>query len=500
MSATVGRTIAALAVTAALAVAGCARVADEAQLQRDTKTRLDRDLTAGLFELVGLRREGSAPMPAGDSGASRVIVYFNATLRLARDYSFGAWEQLGPLSVAYAMGATDKGVFGLQAQNHAGDVVRVYGSALYEETADGWVAVPGAAPAAAAAAPDIAGTGPSLRSKQMIDRLAEMVNLPPPGVTPQNDEIIADELARASENIERRVQRRAHTFTVATGPNGSEYARFGRALIEAVNAAAPAAKLRQRASEGSVDNAQILARGDADYAVIQGDVAAAAVAGDDVFARAPLDTLRAVGALFPEAVHVVVPAGSPIREIGDLRGKRVDIGAPASGTRFDALAVLEAHGLAVTDLAEARGDGSASAIARLKKGQLHAIFVTTLAPARILQPLAVSPGLRLLPIGDTAMERLLHLRPGLTPLTLAANTYPQQKQTVLTVASAALLVTTADAPDAEVARVAELVFRGMTAESGGSADVVRISPQNERRGVTIPLHPGVVRRQNLGTR
>jgi len=481
------------ALTAALGAAGCTRDIDEPRLEADLKTRLNRDLKPGLFKLVSLQRQGSAPLPGGE-GAKREVVYFNATLQLAQDYAFGGWDQLAPSSVAYTLGATDKGVFGMRPEGRAGDLVRAYGSAVYEQTPEGWIAV-AAAPTETSAAPDIAASGTSLRSKQMIDKLAGMVNLPPPGVTPQQDEIIAEELTRASENIERRVQRRAHTFTVATGPEGSEYARFGQSLIEMVNAAAPSLKLRQRATAGSVDNALILARGEADYAIIQADVAAAAVAGEDVFARgAALTTLRAVGSLFPEAVHIVVRPDAPFRTIADLRGKRVDIGATESGTRFDALAVLEAHGVKVSDLAEARGDGPAAAIDRLKRKQLDAVFVTTLAPTRTLQQLATSSGLRLLRISDEAMARLLELRPGLTPVTLPPNTYPRQTEPVRTVASAALLVTTDQAPDAEVARVADLVFNRMSEQRGGSADIARVSTFNEHRGVTIPLHSGTANR------
>ena len=400
------------AVGTLLLATGCTRAVDESRLTKDVQGRLDRELAPDLFDVVALQREGSAPLPTGESGAARVIVYFNASLKLARDYTFGGWDQLAASSVAYALGATDKGVFGLQATNRAGEMVRAYGSAIYEETKDGWVAVAGAPAATASAKPNLDATGPSLRSKQLIDALAEKVNLPPPGVTPQDDEILAEELARASENIERRMQRRAHTFTLATGADGSEYARFGQAFIEAITAAAPAVKLRQRTSEGSVDNAQLLARGEADYALIQADVAAAAVAGEDVFARGgPLVSLRAVGGLFPEAVHIVVPANSPVREVGDLRGHRVAIGAPNSGTRFDALAVLEAHGLAVTDLAEARGDATAAALERLKRGQVHAVFLTTLAPTRALQQLAVSPGLRLIPVAAGAMRAAARAAP-----------------------------------------------------------------------------------------
>ncbi|HEY6360937.1 MAG TPA: hypothetical protein VIX63_07515, partial [Vicinamibacterales bacterium] len=118
-----------LPLVVALMTAGCARGADEARLRADLQARLDRDVKADLFEVVALRREGSAPLPAGESGAPRVVVYFNTTLGLKQNYSFGGWDQLGASSVAYALGATQNGVFGLQAQNRPGDLVRAYGSA-----------------------------------------------------------------------------------------------------------------------------------------------------------------------------------------------------------------------------------------------------------------------------------------------------------------------------------------------------------------------------------
>jgi TRAP transporter TAXI family solute receptor len=477
-----------------LVATGCARGADEARVQADLQEKLNRDVKAGLFDVVGVRREGSAPLSASANGTRRVIVYFNATLRLAEDYGFGGWDQLGPSSVAYALGATDKGIFGLKAENRAGDVVRAYGSAVYEESDNGWV--PGTMDATAPVKADTnpGESGPPSRSKQLIDKLAAMVDLPPPGVPQQQDDIIADELSRASENIERRVKRREHTFTVATGPEEGEYARFGTALISAVNEVAPNLRLRQRTSEGSVENAWLLSRGEADYAIIQGDVAAAAIAGDDLFARGgPLPKLRAVGGLFPEAVHAVVRQDSPIRDLRQLRGRRVAIGTPSSGTRFDAVAVLAAHGVEIDDLGEICEEGPAEALARLQRGELDAVFLTGAAPIRSLQQFAVTPGMRLLSIDDAALGRIIEARSGLARLALPSNTYPRQRESVVTVAATALLVTTVDAPVAEVERVSDLVFNRMPQRTGVSADVVRASAAGELRGVTIPLHPGAAR-------
>jgi TRAP transporter TAXI family solute receptor len=337
-------------------------------------------------------------------------------------------------------------------------------------------------------------SAPPSRSKQMINRLAALVELPPPGRPVQEDAIIAEELSRASENIERRVQRREAGFTLATGPENGMYARFGDSIIAAIKELSPATKIQARHSEGSVDNAFLLSRGEAHYAIVQGDVAAAAVTGEDVFSRGqPLSTLRAVGGLFPEAIHIVVRPDSPIKDVADLRGRRVNIGTPTSGTRFDAVAVLAAYGLKPGDLGEAREDSPSAAIERLRRGQIDALFATAAAPERALQAFAAEPGLRLLPLTEAAIERLGQARPGLVRLTLPVNTYPRQKTAVVTAASSALLVTTTSAPSAEVARVADLVFTRMAQKGVGGADVVKVSAETQLRGVTIPLHEGAGR-------
>src|SRR5262249_16540283 len=136
-------------------------------------------------------------------------------------------------------------------------------------------------------------------------------------------------------------------------------------------------KIRNVATQGSVANARLIGSKEADYALIQSSVAAMAAGGEGPFAQGyAIPSLRALGSLFPEPVNVVVSARSPIRTIAELRGKRVAIGARGSGTRADALAVLEAHGLTLKDLAEVRDDTLEAAASGLRAGRLDAFFAT----------------------------------------------------------------------------------------------------------------------------
>ena len=482
-----------LAVVCVMLLAACARGPDETALRQEIHEKLATQVKEGLLEVTSLGRKGSAPLPAGDTGAKRLIVYYNASLRFREDYDFGGWDKLSPASLGFALGATEKGLLGIKPQNRAGDVLYVYGTSTYEWSDGAWTHV-AQAPGARVTAPDRDNSAPPSRSKQLIDKLAAMVNLPPPGIDPRQEEVIADELNRAAESIQRRLARRQHIYTFASGPRGGEYARFGSALVERLTKARPDMAVRHIETEGSVQNATLLVRGEADYAIVQADVAAEALAGRGPFARlGPASTLRALGSLFPDAVHVVVPSKSSIRSVEELRGKRVDIGGPESGTRFSAVTVLAAHGLGVRDLGEAVEGGPVEAAERLAAGKLDAFFVTIAPPARALQALAVRPGMRLLPLSSRSVARLVAENTGLVAVTIPGHTYPGQHEPVATIATAALLLTTSDAPESEVAAMAAFVFSRGDLASTGNAEGVKVSRDTALRGITVPMHPGTSR-------
>jgi TRAP transporter TAXI family solute receptor len=472
----------------------CSRGPDATALQTEVQGKLDQRFKPGLFGLVGFRRQGSSPLPGSDAGAKRLAVYYNATLKMNQGYDFGDWEGLSPASLAHVLGATDKGILGLKTgQNQPGELIKVYGSSTYEWSGDQWRSVD-VMPAGVAKAPEPGNAAPTSQSKQLIDRLAAMVDIPPPGVTPADEAMISEELDRTLRTITARRERRKHVYTVASGPEEGEYYPIAEALVARIAKADQTLKIRNAETAGSVENVRLVGTKQADYALIQSNVAALAAAGEGPFAQGgAVTSLRALGSLFPEPVHIVVPASSNTRTVGDLRGKRVAIGRPDSGTRADALAVLEAHGLTTKDLREVRDEGLEAAAGRLRTGRLDAFFSTVGAPTRELQRLATRHPIRLLSLDPAAIERLVTRHPGLVRLMLPANTYPGQKEDVTTVAAAALLVTHGDAPESEAAVVLKLVFENPDYLAAGSAQGAKISKRNGLRGITIPMHSAASR-------
>jgi hypothetical protein len=95
------------------------------------------------------------------------------------------------------------------------------------------------------------------------------------------------------------------------------------------------------------------------------------------------------------------------------------------------------------------------------------------------------------------IERLVTENPGLIRLKLPANTYPEQTESVTTVAATTLLMTHSETPQAEVSLPLSLIFEKTDYLTTASAQGAKISKRSGLRGITIPMHPGA--NQYFGT-
>ena len=157
-------------------------------------------------------------------------------------------------------------------------------------------------------------------------------------------------------------------------------------------------------SPGSVRNVEALQHGDADMGFAIADVAYVAFVGR--LEAQSFDRLRGIAVLQLNPLHVVVGAQSTIRTVADLRGRRVGLGPPGSGTALTASLVLHAFGI---DPASLQTDllPFNEASSRLTAGRLDAMFVNASYPSESVA-MAARSGARLLPIEGPAVDRLRH--------------------------------------------------------------------------------------------
>jgi TRAP transporter TAXI family solute receptor len=466
----------------AVALTGCTRGPDPAGLRQDVQQQLDELFGSRVLEVRSIKRQGSAPLAATADGRSQAIVYYNAVLAFTAPYDPSDWNGLSPELIANALGATDEGVIGLAGGRIGkGTELRVYGSMIYGREGSAWKA--SLLPRSAVQADS--GTGSAGKATELIERLASIVNTTP-GLHDADEAIVTQELGEALRDIRLRLNRGDEGWLIASGPAGGEYMRF----VESLRPRSEKWSITQVNTDGSVANATMLDAGEARFGLVQSDVAAAAVTGQGAFAaHGPLRHLRAVAALFPEPVHVVVREAGGIDSIAALRGVRIAAGSRGSGTRHTALQVLRAHGLDPGDYVLVDSDQPAAALQLLAAGDIDAVIEVVSAPWAQLDTAAAQAPLQLLPLDSAAMSILAETVPGLVPLVIPERTYAWQRGSVPTLAATALLVASAAVPDASIRRVLEFLYASdPELERGVSAS--RLSRERALVGVTIPLHDG----------
>jgi TRAP transporter TAXI family solute receptor len=199
-------------------------------------------------------------------------------------------------------------------------------------------------------------------------------------------------------------------LSIATGGTGGVYYVYGGAIAETLTRHLPGVEATAEVTAASVENLDFLAQGSADLAFSLADTAADAVAGRERFASP--QPVCALAALYDNVTHVVVDASGPVRALADLRGRRVSMGAPNSGTEVIAARVLRAAGLdPARDVRRERLGASESADA-LADGKIDAFFWSGGLPTAAVMELAATPGVRIRLLSDADVVPALNARYG----------------------------------------------------------------------------------------
>lgn len=481
-----------------LVVAACSRGPGVETVTEEIQQTLDTRFQEGLFKVISVNRQGSTPISSDADGKERLLVYYNATLEFLKDYSLKAGGDLNLASLANVLGATEKGIQGFKTEgNKSGDELKVHGRSTYALINGDWQPqVSLSRKTARAPAPDMKNTGhpntaPPSGATTLIKELDNLVKTRT-GVRGREARIVEEELNSALRSINFRIARGENVSVLTSGEPLGEYFRVGQALQDFVSG--PELTIRNYLSAGSVENCDLVEDHTVDLGIVQNDVAATAYAGVGIFEeRGPMTHLRALASLFPEQMQIVVLKSSNIHTIADLKGTTIDIGLPRSGSRVNALQVLQAHGLKLADFTIVTSKGFAESIDRLKAGTLDAFFVTLAAPARQLHNLSATHPIRLLSLDPEVREQLLVSRPYYVASVLPANTYTGQTQAAETLSVKAMLIANKNVPNERIEALLDGLFTNVGAIAKASFQASAISRQSAERGISIPLHPAAKR-------
>ncbi len=245
---------------------------------------------------------------------------------------------------------------------------------------------------------------------------------------------------------------------VATGPvAGFAYPLGGEICRLYEKQTADKAPCAAEATDGSVENLNLLRNGDVGLAIVQSDVAADALAGTGSFSGAkPFVELRVVTGFYTQALTIVVKGDGPVKTLDDLRGKRVVVGEPGSPEPIFA-DFLEGVGWTKADLGgeiEMPRNDQANALCT---GSAAAVAVTAPHPNGFVRQLLAACGGTILDLAGPAIDAVSAQHPAYGPARIDLSVYGGPSQVVQSLGTRAVLVTTAKTDDALVQRLLKAV-------------------------------------------
>jgi TRAP transporter TAXI family solute receptor len=292
------------------------------------------------------------------------------------------------------------------------------------------------------------------------------------------------------------------SFQIATGSTEGVYFPVGQAMAglishplgvgrcDTATVCGPAGViLSARTSEGTTDNLRSVNQGLVESGFADGDVIAAAFAGQGVFSRRPARHLRVIAGLFPEQTHLVASSQSAIASVSDLAGKRVLMGPANSGGLIRARAILSAYRVRVREVIS---DENATQL--MKDGKIDAFFAVAGVPLDSIKDLLARHVAHLVPIGGEGRDRLVKSVPQLSAASIPAGAYPGTGA-VETVATRAYWVTRDTESDPLIYGIVRALFhpanRATLAASHPSAREIGLDSAASHP--PAPLHPGAAR-------
>ncbi|WP_119353432.1 TAXI family TRAP transporter solute-binding subunit [Azohydromonas sediminis] len=286
-------------------------------------------------------------------------------------------------------------------------------------------------------------------------------------------------------------------ITIGTGGVTGVYYAAGGAICRLMNKdrAKHGIRCSVESTGGSVFNINTIRSGDLDFGVAQSDWQYHAMNGTKAFEKdGKFADLRAVFSLHPEPFTVLSRKEANITKIDDLKGKRVNIGNPGSGTRASMEELMNALGWTTRDFAlaaELKADEHGPALCDNK---IDAFFYGVGHPSANIQDPITTCGARLVPLQHPAIDKLVAGAPYYAKVNIPGGLYAGHPNPTPTYGVMATFVTSAKVPEATVYELTKAVFENFEEFKKLHPAFGALDPKEMiKNGISAPLHPGAVK-------
>lgn len=274
--------------------------------------------------------------------------------------------------------------------------------------------------------------------------------------------------------------------TIATGGASGPYNIIGTSLAE-IYAKTFGVNAKTQTTGASVENVNLLTQGKVDMVLALSDVVTNAVEGTEDF-KEPITNIQQVAVLYPNVIQIVASEKSGIKNIEDLKGKRIAVGDQGSGTEVNARTLLEGFGITYDDI-KVDYLGFADAADAMKAGKIEAAFFSSGLPNSSLLELEQGIKLQLVTINQDKLKQIIENKPYFKTFEIPAGTYGNDAAIPTTAVMNALLIRS-DISEEDGYKLTKALFENLDGLKNAHQAANDISLETAQEGMVAPIHPG----------
>lgn len=281
-------------------------------------------------------------------------------------------------------------------------------------------------------------------------------------------------------------------IVIAGGEKGTSYSNYAAAVYAEMNDVLEDVKFSTESNSNLVEGLRKVDSKTADITLTQGDLLYYAVNGLYYYNEKKLENLRAMTSCYKVGLQFITMDTFVGASPADLVGKKILVGEEGSLAAISCGAILQAYGV-TEENAEFIYEGTEEAADTLKNGTVDAVFCMGGAPVTSFMKLAVTDGIRVLPIEGEAAETLKAQYPFYLDYEIPAGSYQGQEKDVNTLGVKTLLVVNQDVEEELVYVMTRVLFENKEAITEANAKGAELNPQKASEGVGIRFHEGALR-------
>ena len=291
----------------------------------------------------------------------------------------------------------------------------------------------------------------------------------------------------------------AQFVNIVSGGTTGVYYPLGQALEAIYAAAMPQSRVQHQSTAASVENLNLVQAGRAEVAFTLGDALSDAWRGNaEVGFPQKLDRLRTIGGLYSNYIQIVASKESGIKSLADLKGKRISVGAPRSGTEVNARAIFTAAGLGYggpqnlgTVFSQVQFLPFGQSVDLIKNRQLDATLISAGLGVAAIRDVATTTDIVIVAVPADVIAKIGD--PAYQPATMPANTYKGQDAAVDTIQIKNFLVTSDRVSADAVYTMTKAMFDNLDRMVASAAAARGINAATAFQNPPVPLHPGAER-------